>query len=620
MTKKGLTQSAQSSSPKMAKIAAAVAVAIAAPATQAVGISWGEWEGSFDTTISIGASWRVEKQDPRLIGYGKALDGATGLSFSHNGDDGNMNFHKGDSFSEVIKGVHDFGLQHSSGVGFFIRGAWLYDNKIENGDFRYYGTASAPSPYFADDPRYSGFNQSALDIHGTETRLLDAYIYNTWQFEESVLQVRLGEQVINWGESTFIQHSISEANPIDITKLRVPGAELKEAFLPVQTLWASFDISPTLTLESYVQFEWDHVRLDEPGTYFATADYLGESGDYIWLNFARAPEFTPATAAYRLADRDARDDGQFGIKLGWFAEDLGATEFGFYYINYHNKRPIISANKFQIDYGAANGLDPNIRGVTGYAEYIEDIELYGISFNTQTDSGLSIAGEVSYRVDEPLQVDDVELLFATLEGISPNVPRGSSQLNGSVAPGEKIDGYRLFDTIQAQATITNLFGPGLGASQWTGLVEIGMNQIQDMPSQDVLRFEAPGTSRSGSAEPRGLIEDDFRNPNAWEGQEENSAADEFSWGYRLVVKADYTNAIGAWNVSPRVIFQHDVSGTTPAPISNFVEGRKALALGTTFDYLARWKIDASYNRYFGAGTANLLSDRDFVALTASYSF
>jgi hypothetical protein len=607
MRRKGLNNVAQSSSPKWAKIASAVTLALAVPAVNAVGLSWGEWEGSFDSTLSVGASWRMENQDGALIGRGKFGDnGVAGQSFSHNGDDGNLNFHKGDTFSEIFKGVHEFGLTHSSGFGFFVRGTWFYDRKLKDGDFRYYGTRDPNSRtpaqqlvYGAADYPVNGFSDAALDQQGSDIQLLDAYIYNTWQFDESSLQVRLGEQVVNWGESTFIQHSISEANPVDITKLRVPGAELKEAFIPVQTLWASLDLTPNVTLEGYVQFEWENVRVDEPGTYFATQDFLGESGKYIWLGFTLngADEYNVGTAAFRTADKQARDDGQFGVKLGWYAEELGGTEFGFYYINYHNKRPIISARAFDI----------NLGGVTGYLEYIEDIELYGISFNTATDSGLSIAGEVSYRVDEPLQVDDVELLFATLDGLS--VPVGTSQLGVHAAPGQDISGYRLFDTVQGQFTLTNLFGPGLGASQWTGLLEVGFNQIKDMPDPSELRFEAPGTARSG-------------NPNraGFEGVETNSFADDFSWGYRMVVKADYTGVFGAWNVSPRMVFQHDVSGITPAPISNFVEGRKALALGATFDYLQKWKVDVAYNQYSGGGTANLISDRDFIALTASYSF
>jgi hypothetical protein len=618
MIKKGLDQCAQSSSPKWAKMASAVALALAVPATQAVGISWGEWEGSFDSTLSVGASWRVENQSADLIARGQSFDnGGVGNRFSFNGDDGNLNFHKGDTFSEIVKGVHDFGLQHSSGVGFFVRGAWFYDNKYKNGDFRYYGTADASDAYWqqdpqrgirTNDPRAFGFSDEAMEIHGSDTRLLDAYVYNTWFFDEAILQVRLGEQVVNWGESTFIQHSISEANPIDVTKLRVPGSELKEAFIPVQTLWASLDLTPTITLEGYVQFEWEEIRIDEPGSYFSTQDFVGDAGEFIWLGFTLNPmtqePVSPLNTARRVHDprSQARDDGQYGLRLGWFAEDLGATEFGFYYLNYHNKRPVISANKFAISNG----------GTTGFFEYVEDIELYGISFNTATDGGLSIAGEVSYRIDEPLQVDDVELLFATLEGVSPTVPRGTSQLNGSVAPGEYISGYRLFDTIQGQMTLTNLFGPGLGAEQWTGLLEVGFNQIESMPTPDELRFEAPGTYRSGN--PNRTM------ANGFEGVEPNAFADDFSWGYRVVAKADYKGFIGAWNMAPRIVYQHDVSGITPAPISNFVEGRKAISLAADFDYLKRYKIGFAYNRYFGGGNQNLIADRDFVSLTASYSF
>ncbi len=617
MTKIGLNLNAQSSSPKIAKLAIAVSLAMAGTSASAVGISWGDWEGSFDSTITVGASWRVENQNPALIGCGKPTDNAAtatpncsfgtarnvppgyGSGYSHNGDDGNLNFHKGDSFSEVIKGIHEFGLQHSGGTGFFLRGAWLYDYKIEKGDFRY----------------YQEFSPEARDVHGKDVRMLDAYIYHTWQFEESALQVRFGEQVVNWGESTFIQHSISEANPIDVTKLRVPGAELKEAFIPVQSIWASYDLSPTVTLEAYMQFEWEPIRIDEPGTYFQTADFAGDSGHYIWLGFARTPEFYPlvATGAVRIDDRKARDDDQFGVKLGWYSEALGDTEFGFYYINYHNKRPVISANYFD---PVAAAADPLGTGVTGFFEYIEDIQMLGTSFNTATTGGLSIGGEVSYRMDEPLQIDDAELLFAAVDGLS--VPVGTSQIPlNNPAFGEEISGYRLFDTIQGQVTLTNLFGPGMGADQWVGLMEIGFNQIQDMPDESVLRFEAPGTSRSGNQDRDDIV---AGVSTGLEGVETNNFATDFSWGYRIAVRAEYTGVFGAWNMTPRLVFQHDVKGYTPAPISNFVEGRKAFALGFAFDYLQEWKLDIGYNVFSGGGTQNTLSDRDFVAFNASYSF
>ena len=42
------------------------------------------------------------------------------------------------------------------------------------------------------------------------------------------------------------------------------------------------------------------------------------------------------------AHNDADDQGQYGLRLTWFAENLNETEFSFYHINYHSQRPLIS--------------------------------------------------------------------------------------------------------------------------------------------------------------------------------------------------------------------------------------------------------------------------------------
>ncbi len=98
----------------------------------------------------------------------------------------------------------------------------------------------------------------------------------------------------------------------------------------------------------------------------------------------------------------------------------------------------------------------------------------------------------------------------------------------------------------------------------------------------------------------------------------SDTADGTSWGYRGAVWLDYNNAVGAARVTPYVQFQHDVSGSSPAPAGPFVDGRKAVTAGLGVNYLERWSADVSYTLY--AGSANYLSDRDFVSLSLSYSF
>lgn len=611
MIRKGLDKMHK---PKLACVAVAVGLALSVGQTaQAVDINTDNWSGSWDTTISLGSSWRMEDREDERIGHANLLGlGPGGLAttpgsgqtlpggWSNNGDDANLNFNKGQAFSTVLKITSEIGMEHESGFGFLVRGTAFYDRELMS------DPQERPKPLSVE----------VLDEQGNNDRLLDAYVYYTWDLDDTTVQARLGRQVVSWGESTFIQHGLSEINAIDVTALRVPGSEIKEGLIPVNTLWTSIDLSESVSFEAFAQFEWEHFRTDEPGTYFASQDFTGVTGTDIHLGFAQFGEGTPGTVARRLADRDAKDDGQFGVKLAWLAEDLNYTEFGFYFVNYHNKRPIITAN-------AHNGVE-----TTGFFEYLEDIQMYGLSFNTSTDSGFSIAGEMTYRLDEPLQIDDVEILYATLEPVG-SVPSGTSQIPGGAALGEEISGYRLFDTIQYQATITKFMGPTWGASQWVLLTEIGANQIQDMPDQDELRFNAPGTSRSGNSDRagRGLGFLDPTSPCSvggvpveCEGVETNPFADDFSWGFRLVSKWDYTDVIGGWNMSPRIVYQHDVEGTTPGPISNFVEGRKAVTIGLGMDLQARWKADIGYSAFFGAGTANVMGDKDFLAANISYSF
>jgi len=249
--------------------------------------------------------------------------------------------------------------------------------------------------------------------------------------------------------------------------------------------------------------------------------------------------------------------------------------------------------------------------------------MYALSFNT-TVGTTALAGEITYRQDEPLQIDDVELLFAAMpqqlanalpesydyfEGISQVVDPSTGQPYSS---GVTANGYILSDTVQAQMTVTQLFGPMFWASQVTGLIEIGGININDIPDEDVLRLNGPGGARSGSTS--GLM------LGVQGGTETNPFPTEFAWGYKALVKLDYNDVFAGINVSPRVVFSHDVKGITPDPLFLFVEDRKSVALGITFDYQSRWSAQINYNSFFGGvGTTNKMEDHDYASISIKYS-
>jgi hypothetical protein len=636
---------------QMGRYAAALALAVAltlvftAPA-EAIDLSGssGKYSLNLDTTLSWGARYRVEERDTALI---SPFEGGT--AYSVNGDDGNLNFDKG-IVSNSIKATIDLSFSADVGrhqLGFFVRGSGFYDYALEQ-----------------DCCERTELTQEALDWAGSRAELLDAYAF--WQFPTG--EIRVGQQVLNWGESTFIQGGLSVINPVDVSALRVPGAELREAFRPQGMVWASLNLSQNISVEGFYQYEWQEIVIDPPGTYFSTNDFAGRGGEYVYLAFASfpdsgvAPDFYPPSVPIdypymgvpRGETAEPDDGGQYGLALRLFAPGLGGTEFGLYYVNYHSRLPTINGITGTIE-GAQNassvgaaqalwyyylaGVPPGVSPVVDataaslggasataefastafwYTAYPEDIKLYGLSWNAQLGtSGIAFQGEISYRQDNPLQVDDVELLFSALSPLSPTYADASQITRGTPLGFEEVAlGYRYLDTSQLQFTLTKIFSNLLGADQAVLLGEFGFNKVFDMPSKDELRFEGPGTYTSGNpamAEPGGIhAGKPYELPEHF--------ADDFSWGYRLVTKFTYNNAIGAWSMAPRLSWQHDVDGITPGPGGSFIDGRKALTVGLGFDYQNAWQIDLSYTNYSGAGRWNLINDRDFIGGFIKYSF
>lgn len=144
--------------------------------------------------------------------------------------------------------------------------------------------------------------------------------------------MRLGNQVLSWGESTFIQNGVNIVNPVDVTMLRSPGAELRDALIPVPMASGSFDVTKEVSVGAFYQFSFRATEIDPPGTYFSTSDIVGDGGETLWLG----PEGIYGAGIPRN-NREARDSGQYGVALHIFAPPLNDAEFGIFYVNYHSR-------------------------------------------------------------------------------------------------------------------------------------------------------------------------------------------------------------------------------------------------------------------------------------------
>lgn len=617
--------------PRWLPLAVAIALgSVAVPAAQAA--AFGDpsgFHGRFNASLAYGLAVRTQDPADNLVGkahfdpmvsslgLGTPAQRAARGRFSVNGDDGTLAYKQWRPFSNAVSGNFDLQLNYGNDWGAFIRAYAFYDFENANRD---------------------NLSRDARKRVGKDVRLLDAFIFHNFTAGDRSGAVRLGRQVVSWGESTFIQGGMNAINPVDVSKLRVAGAELKQAFLPVNMLWGSLNFTENFSGEALYMLDWEQTDPDPTGSFFGTNDFAVKGGRYVMLNFGTVPQpvinsdlfeevclrgnyaasdadLPPAlvaagcSAAFpRGNDREAKNSGQYGFALRYFADELNNTEFGFYALNYHSRLPLISG---------ISVTDTSPTSGRYFVEYPEDIRVFGLSFNTLLEgSGVALQGEYTYRPNAPFQVDDVELLFAGLSPLNVVLPQPAlrfySQL-GMYGPGEEIRGYERARMHQAQMTATKVFGPGniLGADQIASVLEVGYNHM-GLPGN--LRFNGDGTDTGGGPD---VNTGSLRNPMTQVGGWPTRS----SWGYRLAARADYNNAWGtAFTLSPRAAFNHDVNGTSPGPGGNFIEGRKSATLGVEADYLSRWTMDLSYTTFFGAKDYNLIHDRDFMAFTVKYAF
>lgn len=653
--KKMLNQSALTS---LTAISIALSALYATPA-HAVKFGGGEWSGSWDTTVSYGAGVRIEDQDKDLISLASG-----GTRDSGNSDDGNLNFKNGDVFTNVLKLSTELEVSRKN-LGAFFRVNALYDDVIANDK-----TAErAKNNHAGSDPKEFHkvkFTDEAKDLAGSRIELFDAYFFGEHELGSMPVGWKLGNQVISWGESTFIQNSINSINPIDVTKLRVPGSELKEAFIPVPIASANIGLTDNLSMGMFYQIAWEPFRIDPTGAYFSKNDFAGAGGDSHGVMLTSGgtieyedklggatplaglgPDGLPDLSVRQGKTREARDDGQFGLAFRLFAPSLNDTEFGFYAMNYHSRLPITSAQTASqakvteaLTRASAAGLPSNdVRravlnntltvgeGSAKYViEYPEDIQLFGLSFNTLV-GGTALQGEISHRIGVPLQIDDAELLQSAIAAsgnsaacanpalaafCNPLRYAAANNYLGSFKPGDYIEGYRRKDVSQFQITATQAFSNVLGAQQAFLVGELGVNHVHDMESKDKFKYEVPGGDASGNPALT-TAAGKFKEP-------EEHFADPTSWGYVVAGKLKYLNAIGSVSLMPKFSFSHDVEGNSPGPGGSFMEGRQSASLGLGFAYGEGLNGGIQVTSYLDDLIINELHDRDFASFNVSYAF
>lgn len=574
--------------------------------------------GSFDSTISIGFQRRMQSTDCRIIGNDNGgcvpVTGTLGARTTGNlaensnpdfnylqSDDGNLNYRKGDIVSLALKGTHELFLKAPAGWTTLLRGTWSRDFK-------------------ADDTRRTPLSDDARDLAENDFTLLDAWVAKEFRIGDRPAKLKVGNQVISWGEDVFIYGGINVTNAIDLRNFHIPGTQLKEVFRPAPIVSLNSGITDKLSFEGYYQWKWNGFRFDPVGTYWSVVDVIGKGarsafvptsianafgfGDFPagtigdpggphglteaqLANPALNPAFGPVAGSVVPRDgvREPKDSGQYGLALRYKADALN-SELGFYYLRYHDKIPFI---------GFINAGEPsNVLGLRYFEDYGEKRDVYGLSMNT-TIGPVAVGAELSYRPRDSVGIDPT-VPFDPALPVQTNPHSIFSQPLGGLVRGfvdeKKWQAHLTGFYLVAPSSPLGSVMKGLGASEWYLLAEAAIAYYPNLDRSGFIPYLLPN----------------YELP------------DRTSYGYVISTGLTYPNAFDSgWNLMPQIDFAHDVHGTSPNTIP-FVRGRKAATVSLNFDRESRWKASLGYTSFWGGGANNLLRDRDMLYGSVSYSF
>jgi hypothetical protein len=560
--------------------------------------------GNLDMQLTLGAGFRLGKQSPNLVGDPTRVPGAN-TAQSSNGDDGDLNYNKHDFYATYLKFTPELLLKFPQDIKFMARGTALYD-------------------FVATDTQRTDLSESAKNQVARDVRLLDLWVSKDMNISGQRARIRVGNQVINWGESIFAIGGINATNTLDFQKIQVPGTQLKEAVLPAPIVSVASGLGHGLNAEAYYQFYWYENRLPPVGTYFSVADILGggRGGAFarggrtggrqsLFLNFdPTSPDFInfggldPAaggtifdgvsgtTLAVPFADDNgAKNSGQYGVAVHYKPENL-RLDLGFYFINYHDKMPVLNSL-----------ADGRLQW-----EYLENRKMYGMSANFPVGNW-AVGVEASYRPKEAVALtscfgtasSDLDLVTNSPAALI-NCPMFIDQkkyqmhLTGilSMTPGDH--GWFL-DLLGAQ---TATF---IGEAVWIHFPGVGPDKRFFRTIEGVSVQQAPAAGY-------GFWKDEL---NAAGFFNVAGVGDEDSYGFTVDFNWAYDNKIiKGWQVIPGLTYFQALGGMTPTLTANYFSGAKSVNVYVLFNQNppSKWQAGLNFTNYWGNN--QLLADRDFI--------
>ena len=484
----------------------------------------GELDGGLDITLGYGAAYSTED--------GNTINGINQKHFDAPNYKSDETYRGTGIVMQVWKVLAELDLAYKD-YGFKSTASFAYDTEMMDEQRNY---------DYNHDGIKDGWSDEAEDASGQVFNLLDAYAYGS--FLDDSLDLRVGRQVINWGEGLVFMEGIAVQVPFNINNLVLPGSELKEAYMGLGAIRAQLAATDTLSLDAYWQWEWQKNMFPGTGTFYGD-DILASPG-------AEEETFAWTGGAFGFEDReeDIDESNQWGISATSY---IGNSEYGIYYSRYNDAMPSVG---FDLDNG-------NV-----FVTYAEDQDMFGISMATSIPylGAWTINTELSYRPDRRIST----VIFGGPNGI-----------------GLNDDGQYW---TEADTWNASVHGFWLGKS-FIGGIDSQFAFIQ--LGVDIMDYDGPMSDLQPMLVDHDAAAD--RGDGVYEVVSSDEQVSTTAWGIAAEWDATWQSVMPAIDVTLALFAQYDFAGNSHLT-GNFSEGRLLSSVGLTADIHNEWETGISYAR------------------------
>lgn len=565
---------------------------------------------SIKGSATAGMAFRSVGRDSDLIAdlnssqvgqHGTSLTPTTG----RNQDDGNLNFDKGDPFSQVVNGYVNMEYAAGSyGARLSVKG-W-YDYQLERGDQPW---GNIPNGFRPNAPLSDSGAQQRTKFSGIA---LDNFYVNGKPLVGGMpLEWKLGWQKLDWGNRYLVVGGLRDLNPIDIPALTRPGMlqRNEETRIPVPQLFARLGVTPATSVEGFYQFHFERTAPNQCGSFYSGVDWYSDGCNAVLVgNTSDRAALASGSFLKRSNNRMPSNWGQFGAALTHTVEPW-ATEFGLYASQFHSRTGYSGVIKSGAPAGAPPFVPGDPRGVNPqyFTEWPDDVRMFGATFETKFKAATTFA-ELTYRPNQPFQFNASDLLNAVASPVAPTTLRDRER---ALPPGGTLSGFERHKQVQLQFGAVGQVPRVLGAAGLNWGAEVVYKDVPDLPDKTKTRFGRVDVFGQGPvngvcpapAAPISCTTDGFVSRHAW--------------GYRLVAGLRYANVAEGVDLVPSVLFGHDVSGWSGD--AGILEGRQLAVASLRMNLRSGFTGELAWWPTWG-GTYNNQRDRSSVQFSIGQRF